>query len=210
MRIGILGAGGMADAFGTRWAQAGHRLVIGARDPGRAHALAGRIGPGAAAGSTARAAAFGEALLVAVPAGSAPEVVARAAPPPGTVLIDCTNPVVGGELQSWGGPSTAERIAAAAPGSPVVKAFNLCHVSVWRRTPPVFDGRPLAVPLCGDDPQALTVVRRLVTDLGATPVAGGALARAGLLEATAAFVIGLWIDGADAQAVLPPLAYAAG
>ncbi|MBP2185149.1 hypothetical protein JOM49_006675 [Amycolatopsis magusensis] len=35
-------------------------------------------------------------------------------------------------------------------------------------------------------------------------------ARAGLLEATAALVIGLWRGGADAQAILPPLAYAQG
>jgi predicted dinucleotide-binding enzyme len=53
-------------------------------------------------------------------------------------------------------PSAAERIAAAAPDARVVKAFNLCHVDVWRLTPPVFDGRPLAVPLCGDDERALS------------------------------------------------------
>ena len=42
-------------------------------------------------------------------------------------------------------------------------------------------------------------------------VAGGSLERAGLLEATAALFIALWVgEGADAQAIAPPLAYAAG
>jgi predicted dinucleotide-binding enzyme len=72
-------------------------------------------------------------------------------------------------------------------------------------TPPVFGGRALSVPLCGDDPGALDAVRTLVRDLGATPVDGGGLERAALLEATAAFVIGLWFGGVDAQAVLAPV-----
>ncbi|MBZ4318097.1 NADPH-dependent F420 reductase [Streptomyces huiliensis] len=101
--------------------------------------------------------------------------------------------------------------AAAAPGARVVKAFNLCHEDVWRMRPPVFDARPLAVPVCGDDETALVRVRELVRDVGCEPVAGGGLERAGLLEATAALFIALWVgEGADAQAIAPPLAYAAG
>ncbi len=51
----------------------------------------------------------------------------------------------------------------------------------------------------------MDAARTLVADLGCTPVNGGGLARAMQLEATAAFMIGLWFGGADAQAVLPPL-----
>lgn len=47
--------------------------------------------------------------------------------------------------------------------------------------------------------------------MGCEPVAGGGLDRAGLLEATAALFIALWVgEEADAQAIAPPLAYAAG
>lgn len=97
------------------------------------------------------------------------------------------------------------RLIADITGGHVVKGFNLCHVDVWRLTPPVFDGLPLSVPLCGDDQAAMDAARTLVADLGCTPVNGGSLARATQLEATAAFMIGLWFGGADAQAVLPPL-----
>jgi len=58
--------------------------------------------------------------------------------------------------------------------------------------------------MCGP-PAALAAVRPLVADLGCTPVDAGGPERAALLEATAAFAIGLWHGGVDAQAVLQPL-----
>ncbi|GAA2388240.1 NAD(P)-binding domain-containing protein [Nonomuraea africana] len=193
MRIGILGAGGMADALGTQWTRAGHEVMTSGRSSGSATQAMGY-------GSFSQAMAYGEAVLLAVPAHAALEVADDSLR--GKVLIDCTNPIRDGELTA--DHPMAERVAAAT-GARVVKAFNLCHVDVWRMTPPVFGGRPLAVPLCGDDEEALTVVRGLVADLGCTPFDGGGLARAALLEATAAFMIGLWFKGLDAQAIAPPL-----
>ncbi|MER5999874.1 NAD(P)-binding domain-containing protein [Nonomuraea angiospora] len=240
MRIGILGAGGMADALGTQWARAGHEVMISGRDASAsaaraatmtaeaartsaemasvrteaagaraeaagAAAVAGARGEvlGVRAGSWAEAAAFGEVVMVAVrQAGLAGVLESAGGALRGKPVIDVAN--------AEGPYDPARPIAPLIrdlTGGHVVKAFNLCHVDVWRLTPPVFDGRPLAVPLCGDDPAALAAVRTLVADLGCTPVDGGGLDRAVLLEATAAFMIGLWFGGADAQAVLPPVAY---
>ncbi|WP_049573619.1 NADPH-dependent F420 reductase [Streptomyces sp. SBT349] len=211
MRIGTLGAGSMAEALTTRWAGQGHEVMIGARHPEKGAALAGRLGPGATSGGFAEAAAFGEAVLVAVHAEAAVEVLeaagAREGALRGRTLIDCTNAIVPGRF-TLGAPM-AELIAEATPGAHVVKAFNLCHVDVWRLTPPVFDGVPLGVPLCGDDPGALAAVRTLIADLGCVPLPGGPLERAPLLEATAALAIGLWLgEGADARSALPPLSHA--
>ncbi|MEV4359751.1 NAD(P)-binding domain-containing protein [Nonomuraea sp. NPDC049625] len=232
MRIGILGAGGMADALGTQWARAGHEVMISGRDASASAAraatmtaeaartsaevagaraeVAGAAAAGARgevvgvrAGSWAEAAAFGEVVMVAVrQAGLAGVLESAGGALRGKPVIDVAN--------AEGPYDPARPIAPLIrdlTGGHVVKAFNLCHVDVWRLTPPVFDGRPLAVPLCGDDPAALAAVRTLVADLGCTPVDGGGLDRAVLLEATAAFMIGLWFGGADAQAVLPPVAY---
>lgn len=186
MRIGVLGTGGMAEALAAHWVRAGHRVTVGGRDAGRARRLAERTG--AAADGLRGAAAGAEA-----------------------VLIDCSNPVGPGfRLLTEGGGSAARLLAGAAPEARVVKAFNLCHRDVWRMRPPVFDGRPLAVPLCGDD-GAVALVAGLVRDTGCEPLPAGGLERAGLLEATAALFIGLWIgEGADVQAIAPPAAYAAG
>ncbi|GHC85351.1 NADPH-dependent F420 reductase [Streptomyces flavofungini] len=213
MRIGILGAGNMADALGTQWVRAGHEVYVGARDEGRAAALAGRIGA-AGHGSLRAAAEFGDgAVLHALPYAAGAEVAAGLADAlHGRVLVDCGNPVGAGfALLTRGTEAAAEQLAAAAPGARVVKAFNLCHDSVWRLTPPEFDGRRLAVPVCGDDEDALRVVRELVRDIGCVPYAAGGLGRAALVEATAALFIGLWVgEGVDAQAVVPPVGQVAG
>jgi predicted dinucleotide-binding enzyme len=44
------------------------------------------------------------------------------------------------------------------------------------------DGRPVAVFVCGDDPDARTIVARLVADLGAEPVTAGPLITARVAE----------------------------
>ncbi|KOV93289.1 NADPH-dependent F420 reductase [Streptomyces sp. NRRL B-3648] len=213
MRIGVLGTGNMADALATHWVRAGHDVVVGGRDVHKAERLATRLGGSAKPGSLRAAAEFGQVVLAALPFGAGASVARglRTALD-GKVLIDCSNPVGPGFLLlTQGGPSAAQQLAAAAPGTHVVKAFNLCHEDVWRMTPPVFDGRSLAVPVCGDDETALALVHQLVRQAGCEPVAGGGLERAGLLEATAALFIGLWVgEEADAQAIAPPLAYAAG
>ena len=180
MRIGILGTGNIGTALGAGWRAAGHDVLTG-----------GRRGPV----SLAEAGRFGPVVLLAVPAAAAVEVLAHV--PPGANVIDCTNEVTPG----FGVGHPYARIVAARPDLAVVKGFNLCHDSVWRLPSRVFGGRPLAVPLCGPA-DTVAKVRDLVTDLGCTPVDAGD--RAALLEATAAFAIGLWFGGADAQAILQP------
>ncbi|MBN6052211.1 NAD(P)-binding domain-containing protein [Nonomuraea sp. RK-328] len=213
MRIGILGAGGMADALGTQWFRAGHEVMISGRDPGRTAAVAARMTGAAGAshgsvltGTWAEAAAFGDVVMAAVREAGLRDVLTAAGPAlRGKPLIDVTNSAT---PDSYDPTRPIARMAADITGANVVKAFNLGHVDVWRMTPPVFGGRPLAVPLCGDDAEALEKVRGLVAELGCTPLDGGGLARATLLEATAAFVIGLWFAGADAQAILTPMEHA--
>lgn len=216
MRIGILGAGNMAEALGAQWTRAGHQVMVGGRDTAKASGLAERLGASAQGGTFAEAVEFGDVVLVAVPHSAVADVLsatgAEAGALRGKVLIDCTNAVVSDRfiLDLPAGTSMAEQIAAQAVGAHVIKAFNTCHESVWRLTPPVFDGRPLIVPLCGDNPDAVATVRSLITDIGCEPADGGPLERAALLEATTAFMIGLWFGGVDAQAMLPPQKYGTG
>jgi predicted dinucleotide-binding enzyme len=176
--------------------------------------LAKRIGGNTTPGALKDAAAFGEVVLLAVWYEGVQDVLRQAGGSDGAladrVLIDCVNATSPPRftLKTGDGPSVAQQVAAQASGAHVVKAFNLCHESVWRLTPPVFDGRPLGVPLCGDDPEALAKVERLVTEMGCEPLHGGGLERAGLLEATAAFALGVYFGGqrlGDPRAMFPPL-----
>ncbi|RDI66385.1 NADPH-dependent F420 reductase [Nocardia pseudobrasiliensis] len=206
MRIGIVGAGGMARALGGGWAAAGHEIVVGARDSARARDAAAAIGHGARGETIAAAAEFGEAVLLAVPVAALTEVLTATGPLTGRTVIDCTNafePDTGGFVLSE--PAVAERISATVPEARVVKAFNLCAAEVWASPERVFEGRRLVVPLCGDDPAAVARVAALTEDLKLTPARGGGLAQARYLEATGAFLVGLWFGGTDIRAVFPPI-----
>ncbi|NUO59332.1 MAG: NAD(P)-binding domain-containing protein [Hamadaea sp.] len=210
MKIGILGTGGMAAALGGAWTAAGHDVAIGGRHQGRAEQTANRIGA-ARHGSLAYAASHGDVILVAVPAAEAPQVVGSLA---GNLtrrtVIDCTNPVVpttdGLMLTTGGSTSTARQLAAAAPDAYVVKAFNLCHMSIWTLRPPTFEGIPLAVPYCADHPEASGATETLISSIGCRPARCGGLARAAYLEATAALAIGLWWAGEQPRTAFPSIA----
>jgi predicted dinucleotide-binding enzyme len=205
MHIGILGTGGIAEALGTQWVRAGHEVSIAGRDPERARRLATAIG--ALSSGPLQNAGTADVLLLALPADAIPDVLAQLGPLPGRVLIDPSNWFEPGTTipAAPAGTSMAGRIATLVPDAHVVKAFHLSHVDIWRMTPPVFAGRPLHVPLLGNDPTAVSTVATLVRDLGAVPIDAGGLDRAWMFEATAAAAIGLWFAGHDAQAVLPPL-----
>lgn len=207
MRIGILGTGAMATALGGAWARAGHDVLVGGRDKAAAAATAARIG-GAKDGTLADAAGHGELVLAAVPAGAAPRLVnALAAGLAGRTVIDCSNPLEPGDdgpvLTTGGTTSVARLMADAAPDAHVVKAFNLCHDSIWTLPRPVFEGVALAVPFCGDDPASLGRTAALITSMGCTPMPCGGLSRAVYVEAAAAFAIGAWWSGAEPRFAFP-------
>ncbi|MEC3919612.1 NADPH-dependent F420 reductase [Nocardia sp. CDC160] len=212
MRIGIIGAGAMARALGGGWAAAGHEIAVGARTPDGAAAAAEVIGHGARATTIAEAARFGEVTLLALPVSALDDVVREHGEAwAGRTVIDCTNAYApDGFAPDSGGftltePAVAERIAATAPGAHVVKAFNLLAAEVWESEQREFEGRQLAVPLCGDAPEALDLVASLAEDLKLRPLRAGKLRHARYLEATSAFVVGNWFAGNDARAMFPPL-----
>ncbi|WP_256962320.1 NADPH-dependent F420 reductase [Streptomyces sp. NRRL B-24572] len=195
-----MGTGAMARALGGGWVRAGHEVLVGGRDAERTAALA--AGTGARPGTLAEAARFGGATLLALPYDAV--LPALGTVEPGRILIDCTNAVGPGPVLTTGEGPGAARTLAAATGARVVKAFNHVTPAVWSRTPPVFADGPVAVPLCGDDEEALALVAALAADLGCAPFVAGPLAHADLLEATTAFLIGLWTSGRDPRAMLPP------
>lgn len=215
MRIGTIGAGAMAEALAGGWARAGHEVCVGARSADRAAALAARLGGSARAASLGEAARFGEVTLLAVPGESAEDALLAAGAADGSMagrtLVDCTNAFAPGAFAAPPGSFTladdavAERVDRVATGASVVKAFSMLAAEVWHAGGRSFEGRPLVVPLCGDDPGALATVRRLAADLGFAAVDAGGLHRARHIEAMTAFVMGLWFAGHDARAALPPL-----
>ncbi|MEV6205506.1 NAD(P)-binding domain-containing protein [Kitasatospora sp. NPDC051914] len=215
MRIGILGTGAMAAALGGAWVRAGHEVLVGGRDR-RAAARTAAVAGAARHGGLTEAAGFGEAVLVALPAEAAPQVVEGLAQHlAGRTLLDCTVPMAPGAagpvLTTAGGrDSVAARLAAAAPDARVAKAFGICHESIWTLPRPEFGGAALAVPYCADDPAAVVLTADLIGSMGCTPLPCGGLDRAALLEATAVLAIGIWWSGAETRHAFPAPALAPG
>ncbi|MFI8961876.1 NAD(P)-binding domain-containing protein [Streptomyces sp. NPDC053493] len=215
MRIGILGTGSMATALGGAWVRAGHQVLVGGRDVAAAAAAAAKIGAAGHGGLT-EAAAFGEAVLTAVPADAAPLLARELGPAlAGRTVLDCTAPVAPGpdgpSLTTAGGTdSVAARIAAAAPDADVVKVFGICHESIWTLPRPAFEGAPLAVPFCASASAAAALTAELITSMGCRPLPCGGLARAALLEAAAVLAVGVWWSGAEARHAFPSPALAPG
>lgn len=215
LRIGVLGTGSMAAALGGAFVRAGHQVLVGGRDADKARKLSATIGA-TGGGALVDAARFGEVVLLALPAGAAEAVVASLAGElDGATLLDCTVPMAPGEAgpvltTDGGGDSMARRLASAAAGARVVKAFGICHESIWTVPAPAFEGAALGVPYCTDDPVAAALACELVASMGCAPVPCGGLERAGLLEAAAVFAIGVWWSGGEARHVFPSPALAPG
>ncbi|MGW4637435.1 NADPH-dependent F420 reductase [Sphaerisporangium sp. NPDC004334] len=208
MRIGILGTGNLAEGLGTGWVGAGHEVVIGGRSPAKARGLADRLGRGVRAVTPREAVTGRDAVLLAVSWEGAEDMLRSAGAPGGSLhgvpLIDPTNAVEHGvgALLTGSGESAAQRISALAPGAGVVKAFHLFPAGQWAGTSGQ-DASPVAVAMCGDDPEALRVVGELVRDVGGVPAVLGPLERARQLEEAAGFVIGLAFAGVDPRSAVP-------
>jgi len=205
MRIGVIGPGMMGEALAARWLEAGHDLILAGRTVAKAAALATKLGTNH--GRLADVVGHSDVILLAVRHEGVYATLRDAGAERGAfrgkTIIDCTNPVEIKEftLVTSGKESMAEGIQEIAQGAAVVKAFNLCHATVWQMRPPQFDGRSLAVPYCGDANGSKLIVRQLIADIGCRPVDIGPLHRARHLEAMAAIVIGLLFRGYDKHTV---------
>jgi 8-hydroxy-5-deazaflavin:NADPH oxidoreductase len=198
MKIGILGAGNMGATLGRLWAELGHDVFFGLRDPksAKAQAALSAVGSRARSGSAIDAAAFGEVVLVAVPWESAQQVIAAVAPQlTGKVLIDCTNPIkpdLSG-LVIGHSTSAAEEISRWAPTARVVKAFNTVGASTLHDAK--YGDHSASVFVCGDDPTAKNLVTRLAEGIGFDVIDAGPLTEARYLEPLALLWIHLAIRG---------------
>ncbi len=183
MNVGIIGTGNMGSGLGKWWANAGHKILFGSRDPQKAKALAQSIGPNAEGGAIPEAAGFGEAVLLAVNWANVPEAIEAAGSLEGKILIDCTNPLTPDYMTCLVGFTTsgAEEIAKWAKGAKVVKAFNHIHARVMH-TGAEFGAERADVFFCGDDPPAKAAVADLIRDAGFNPVDSGPLQNARYIE----------------------------
>ncbi|MDT0270137.1 NAD(P)-binding domain-containing protein [Streptomyces sp. DSM 44915] len=193
MIITIVGAGNMARSIATRALAGEHTVRLVDHSPQKAADLAEQLRAGAPPGATpdvTQSDAIGvegaDLVVLAVPYPAGLAVAAEYGTAlAGSVLVDISNPVDFATFDGLvvaAGTSAAERIAAeAAPGVPVVKAFNTCFAGT------LLGGRvaglPLDVLIAGDDEEGKRRVAELAASGGLNPLDVGPLRRARELEA---------------------------
>ena len=190
MKIGIFGTGNMGSGLARLWAKRGHEVMLGSREPRRAHELAASLG--GTSGSVEAAARFGDVLLLAVPWRGVRETLATAGALEGKVLLDCTNPLSPDYMELLIGhqDSGAEMIARWAPGARVVKAFNHIYAQIIHTSPRLGE-HDASVFYCGDDASAKKAAAELISGIGFDPVDAGPLKNARFLEPMAELCVQL-------------------
>lgn len=175
LRIGTIGAGNLGAAVGALWVKAGHEVMFSSRNPENLKSLVESLGPKAHAGTVSEAIAFGDAILLAVPYEAYPQVGRDHADAlKGKVVLDAGNAnrsSLYAETQENGiGITTAKYF----PGARIVRAFNAANNRLFTSNA----NRPaprMAIPIAGDDAEALEVAKTLVSSAGFDPLVVGGL-----------------------------------
>ncbi|RKG82456.1 NADPH-dependent F420 reductase [Corallococcus terminator] len=181
LRIGVIGAGWLGGTVGQIWVRAGHEVLFSSRHPDELTSMTRPLGPRASVGTPQQAAEFGTIVLLATPYSAIPQLgrdLKKALR--GKIVLDACNPPPGRDdalareaLANGVGPTSAKYL----PGTRLVRAFSAVDATAVEASAGRQSGL-LAVPIAGDDTQAVQVAAQLVRDAGCEPLVVGNLAAA--------------------------------
>ena len=186
--IAVLGAGTVGSTLATGWARAGHRVILGSRDPDAvkvrdavdnvlANAGGNATGGAVSAAKHREATAKSAVVVIAVPGDQVPHLIDTLGDAlRGKVVIDATNNTTGPAMNS------IEPLKSAG-----AVAFRVFNTVGWEQMhSPVFGTLRADMLYAGPAGEADAVVAQLITDIGFRPIPVG--------------------DGADAVAAVDALA----
>ncbi len=183
--IGTIGAGHIGSTIGGLWVKNGHKVLFSSRHPEELKGLVAGLGPLAQAGTVDQAIGFGDVVLLSVPYSAVPQIGRdHAAALKGKIVLDTCNAVaardgaIGDEVDANGIGVTSQKYL---PGTRLVRAFNSIASTIFASEANRPDPK-LAVPIAGDDDEAVRVAAGLVRDAGFDPVVVGKLADARLFQ----------------------------
>jgi predicted dinucleotide-binding enzyme len=175
--------------LGAGFANLGHHVVLGSRDPDSdaLRAWVDGMSVSVRSASYADAAAEADWVFLCVPGTVAEETVRGLGPGAlaGKIVVDVTNSMAVGK---WGQrtlprgleDSVAQTIQAETPEARVVKAFN--STGLQSMILPKVECGPPMMPICGEDAQAKSDIAQLLREVGWEPIDLGGIALAPLLE----------------------------
>jgi len=177
MKIGIIGAGGIGQAFATQVTKAGYDVILSnSRGPESLAAAVSQLGPRARAG-TRQEAAQAEVVVLAVNWEQVPPALTDLPAWNGRILIDATNPVVqpGFRLADLNGSTSSEVVASLARGARLVKVGNTLLRAVLAADPKEAGGHRVLF-MSGDDAAAKAQITGILERAGFATIDLGALA----------------------------------
>lgn len=182
LRIGVIGSGNIGGTIGGLWVKSGHPVLFSSRHPEELKDLVASLGELAQAGTVEQAIAFGGVVFIAVPYKALPQIGADYdATLKGKIVLDACNSTVVRDGQELTDEVNKNGIGITSqkylPGTRLVRAFNSMSVRNFQREANRPDPK-LAIPIAGDDQQAVQVAASLVRDAGFDPVVVGKLADA--------------------------------
>jgi NADPH-dependent F420 reductase len=181
----IGGTGKEGRGLGARWARAGHRLLLGSRDPNRAQQAAAELseqsGVEVSGGANKDVAAAAEIVVLATPFdGLAQTLESMRDELAGKLVISAVVPMRVEEVPQG---SAAQAVGSLLPGSRVGAAFHTVSAKSLRDLDHALDED---VPVVADDEADRETILGLCADIGARGVAVGPLNLAHYVESQSA------------------------
>ena len=182
MKIGIIGAGGIGQAFAKQVAKAGYEVLLSnSRGPESLRPVAQHLGSNAKA-ATIEEAVQADVVFLSVPWNTLAEVTRSLPSLEGRIVIDATNPILPGfKAADLQGKTSSQVVAALLPGARVVKAFNTLPVALLETAPQEGNGKRVIF-YSGDNAEAKKVVGELITKAGFAGIDLGNLENGGKLQ----------------------------
>ena len=182
LRVGVIGSGHIGGTIGGLWVKNGHEVLFSSRHPEELKDLVAGLGANAQAGTVQQAIEVGEVLFIAVPYAALPQIGQEyGVGLKGKIMLDACNAIAPRDGAALAAEVERDGIGVVSqkylPGTRLVRAFNTLNYAIFAREANRPDPR-IAVPIAGDDPEAMKVAAVLVRDAGFDPVVVGKLADA--------------------------------
>jgi len=171
-KVGIIGSGAVGETLADGFLKHGYEVLRASRDPRALDEWRARAGERASVGTPAEAAAFGDAVVLAVKGTGAENAVRLAGNAlAGKLVIDATNPISdeppeNGVLRYFTAMngSLMERLQTLAPSARFVKAFSCVGSS--QMVNPDFGGERPTMFICGNDAGAKEETTTILDQFG--------------------------------------------
>jgi predicted dinucleotide-binding enzyme len=190
MIIGVIGAGNIGGTIGKKWAEQGHEVIFGLRDPtaSKYQELLETINGEARAAAIAEAVEQAEVILFAIPSSAVEDMAAALGNKlDGKIIIDATNKM---------GQAVVNSLATLQKRAPQARLFRAFNYLGWENfAEPIIGGMQADLFYCGTAGEAQHIVERLISDVGIRPVYVGDLDQAPVVDA----LLGLWVTLAVRQ-----------